>query len=225
MFFVMQSRRLLAALATGTQCWFTFILLTSTHSSFSSKVLSIHLVPNVYWCLAFFLPRWRIWHLLLLKFMRSLLAHFSRLLRSIWMGAQSSDLSTTSPSFVSSPNSLRVYSDLSSKSLMNILNSTGPSIKPGVYHHSDGLQCHWSQHLEPCSSATFQSASASTYLGHTPSGCLWGCNVLESPAKVKTNNIHYTPFTHQTSHLITEGWRLLTPSPQKPLPVTATFQI
>lgn len=53
------------------------------------------------WCLNMFLHRWMTLHFLL-NAVRLLPAHLSSLLRSLWMAAQPSGISTSSPSFGSS---------------------------------------------------------------------------------------------------------------------------
>ncbi|KAK4830496.1 hypothetical protein QYF61_011409 [Mycteria americana] len=66
----------------------------------------------------------------LLNSIRFLSAHFSSLLRSLWTLAQSFGVSATRPSFATSANLLRVNSAPSSRPLMKMLNSAGPSINP-----------------------------------------------------------------------------------------------
>ena len=56
------------------------------------------------------------------------------------MAVQSSDVSVTPSSFISSANLLRVHSILSSRSLMNILNKTGSSTSHWEHYLSTDLQ-------------------------------------------------------------------------------------
>ncbi|PKU42357.1 rna-directed dna polymerase from mobile element jockey- hypothetical protein [Limosa lapponica baueri] len=72
----------------------------------------------------------------------------SILSRSRWMAAQSSGVSASPPSLVSSANLLRIHSVLSSRSLINMLNKTGPSIDPWGTPLVTGLQ------LDPAPSIT-----------------------------------------------------------------------
>lgn len=70
-----------------------------------------------------------------------------------------------------------VCSASSSSSLMKMLSNTGHSINPGLLpQRLRSASCHWSQLLEPNSSAGFQcTSSLSTYLAYTWWVCLWGC--------------------------------------------------
>ncbi|KAK4806792.1 hypothetical protein QYF61_005588 [Mycteria americana] len=124
----------------------------------------------MYWCLGLFLPRGRTLPFPLLNFMRFLSAHFSSLFRSLWMAARSSAISATPPTFVSPANLLRVHSAPSSRSLMKMLNRTGPSIDPWATPLVTGIQLDfvpliatlWAQpfsqfsiHLTVCSSSPY----------------------------------------------------------------------
>ncbi|XP_063211414.1 uncharacterized protein LOC134524983 [Chroicocephalus ridibundus] len=61
--FPRQPRMPLAFLATRAHCWLMDNLLsTRTPRSFSSELLPSMSAPNIYWCLAFFLPRCRTLH-------------------------------------------------------------------------------------------------------------------------------------------------------------------
>ena len=61
-------------------------------TSFSAKLLSIWVGPSMYWWMGLFLPRYRT-HNFLLNLMKFLSAHFSSLLRSLWMTSWCSDMS------------------------------------------------------------------------------------------------------------------------------------
>lgn len=64
----------------------------------------------------------------LLNFTRFLSAHLSSLSRSLWMSVLPFVESAISLRFVHSTNLLRLHSTLPSRSLMKVLNRTGPSI-------------------------------------------------------------------------------------------------
>lgn len=89
------------------------------------------MVSPCLWCMVLFLPRCRTLHLPCLNFKMFLSAQLSVplcLLRSFWMAAQHSGVSAIPNSFASSENLERKHCIPSSKSLMNKLNNTGPSI-------------------------------------------------------------------------------------------------
>jgi len=110
-------------LATKAHCWLTAHLLsTRTPRSFSEELLSSISVPNLYWCMQLFLPTCRTLHLPLLNLIRFLFVQPSSLSRSHWMAVQTSGVSTTPFSFVSSANLLRVGSIPLSWSLMKMSN-------------------------------------------------------------------------------------------------------
>lgn len=145
------------------------LLSTRNPRSFSARLLSSCLNPNMYQCL----HRCRTLHCPLLKFMKFLSAHFSNLSRSPCMVPQKPGLSSTPPSFVSPVDLFRVHSF---HPLMKmLLNNIGPCIDPWAIPLVTGLQlvCHQSQPFEPGSSASFQSLSLSSYLVHTLSVFLW----------------------------------------------------
>lgn len=121
-------------------------------------------VPDTYLCLGLFLLRCSTLHFCLLKLTRFLSAHFSSLTRTLWVAAWSSDVAATSPSFVSSANSLRVHSAQLYKSLIEMLNSTLGYSAP--YWPQLGFappaSTHWAQlfspflnHLTVCSSSSY----------------------------------------------------------------------
>lgn len=128
----MQLGLVLASFLTWALCWLMFNFVSMRISrSFSAKLLSnCGMAPSMDWYLGLFLPSYRIWHFSFLNFRRFLSAHFSSLLRSSSMAAQLSNISTTSPSFMSSANLLRLRSAPLSRPLMKILNKTGPSTHP-----------------------------------------------------------------------------------------------
>jgi len=72
--------------------------------------------------------------------MRFLPAHFSTLLRSLWMAAQPAGASVTLASFESSAHFLRVYSAPSSRPLTKLLSSIGASTSLWVKTLMTGLQ-------------------------------------------------------------------------------------
>ena len=110
----MHPRISLAFLAGRAHCWLMVNLSsTRTPRSLSAELLSSRSTPSLYWCMALFLPRCRTLHLPLLNLIRFLFAQLSSLSRSHWTAAQPSGISTTSPSFQSSANLLRVHSNSS----------------------------------------------------------------------------------------------------------------
>ena len=102
MLFLMQSIILLGRVC----CWHMVSLLsTRTHKSLSAKSLSS------WWaCLELFIPWWRTSHLPWLNITRLLLAHFSNLLRCLWMKAQTSGVPDFPSCFTWSVNLLREHS-------------------------------------------------------------------------------------------------------------------
>lgn len=115
----------------------------------------------------YFLPGCRTWHFPLLNFMRLMLVHFSSVAGSLWSG-----VSTTPPGFVSPANSLRVQSDPSSRSLMEVFTrldeyqrwSTLPvEWLEAVLHTTNG------NFLNLAVPATFQSTSLSICLVYSSS--------------------------------------------------------
>lgn len=79
--------------------------------------------PITSWCLELFLPRCRVFHFPLLNFIRLLSAHFS----SLKPAEVLLDVSATLASFMYYASLLWVRSAPSSRSLMKVLNGTGPS--------------------------------------------------------------------------------------------------
>ena len=90
--------------------------------------------PQHILCMGLVFPRCRTFHFSRLNFSRVLSAHFSSLLRSCWTAAGPSGLTASPPIFVSSANLLQGCSAPPPRSLMKILNRTGPSVIPGVHH-------------------------------------------------------------------------------------------
>lgn len=86
--------------------------------SFSAKLLSSHLASSLCWCMGLFLLRGRTSHLPL-NFMKFLLACYCSLSRSSWIAAQTS--------FQLCIICKLTKTELSSKSLMKLLHSTGCS--------------------------------------------------------------------------------------------------
>ncbi|KAK4828690.1 LOW QUALITY PROTEIN: hypothetical protein QYF61_000528 [Mycteria americana] len=87
-----------------------------------------------------FLSRCRTLHFSFLNFMRFVSAHFSSLLRSVSMAAQPSGVSANPPRFVSPENFLRSHAAPPPRSLMKMLNRTGPNIDPWGALLVNGLQ-------------------------------------------------------------------------------------
>ena len=112
---------------------------TRTPRSLPARLLSSWVALSIRWCLGLFLPRSRTLHSPVVKFIRFLSAHFSVPLRTPWIVAQPSGVSATPPSFTSSPNLLRVRSAPSSRSLMKMLNRTGPRFDNYALHPSPPL--------------------------------------------------------------------------------------
>lgn len=102
-----------------------------TPRSFSAKLLSSQVGSSIHLHMRLFFARCRISNFWL-NFMWFLASHFSRLLWSLWMAAWPADKSATPPSFVST-NLLRVEFASSPRSLMTMLNRTGPQHCPLVY--------------------------------------------------------------------------------------------
>lgn len=134
-------------------CWLTVNLVaTRTPRSFSVKLLHNHLVPSMYWYMELFLPTCRSLHSLCL---RLLSAHFSSLLRYLWMVAWPSGVSATPPIFVSVANLLIRDSAPSLRILMKMCNSndlpyplsgyTASDWPPAGLHATTGLYDHNSE--------------------------------------------------------------------------------
>lgn len=103
------------------------LVFSSTHRSFSIKLLSHWGVSSRSWCLHFFLTRCRIWHFSLLNSVGFLLTHSCCPLRSLWMDAHPSG----TPAMPSSlANLLRVHPAPSSQLLMRVLHRAGLLVWP-----------------------------------------------------------------------------------------------
>ena len=116
-----QPRRLLAAVAKRARCW---LMVSLSAVAFPTRLLSSWLSLSLHWCLVLFLPGTGLCFLLF-SFLMLSLAHFSSLLRPLWVPAQPFGVSVAPLSFVSSANLLRVHS---APSLVKVLNSIGSSI-------------------------------------------------------------------------------------------------
>jgi len=138
-----------------------------------------------------------------LNFRTSLLAPSSRLVRSLLTAAQPAGVSTIPPSFVLSTKLLWTYPAPSATSLTKMLNSTGPRIEPWGTLLVTGLQLDfvppvtthraWQiRHFSPHLTVHFSS------LYFTRLSTLW--ESVESLNKVKINNIHRSPLSHQASY-------------------------
>ena len=81
----MQPRIRFAFVAAAAHCWLVFSLSTRTPRSLSARLLPSHTDPSLYRGLWLWCPSCRTWHLSLLNFIQFLLAHFSRLSRSLFL--------------------------------------------------------------------------------------------------------------------------------------------
>ena len=125
---LMEPRRLLSFFATSVHCWLMVHLLsTKILGSFSVSFLPSNWAQACVGAWAYFSMGPGVCSFPLLNSMRFPSAHFSSLLRSLWMEAQPSGVSATPPSFVLSADFPRVLSASGSSSLTKI-HGTGPSI-------------------------------------------------------------------------------------------------
>ena len=125
-FFFNEPRMPLPFLATRAHCWFMACCPSGhTGSSLRSSSSTGHSLT----CMHVFLPRCKTLHLLLLNLIWFLSAQLSNLSRC-GMVAQPSGVSANPPSFVLSANLPMVDSIPSSRSLMKMLNKSGPSTDP-----------------------------------------------------------------------------------------------
>lgn len=108
--------------------------------------------------------------LLLLNFLMFLLALFSSQSKILWMAAQSSIISATPPSFLSSENLVGVYSVSSSGALTKYFWPQNQTLGYTTWWLKY-RPCHWSQFFEPSSSASFQFMPLSIHLIHASSVC------------------------------------------------------
>jgi len=180
-------------------------LSTRAPKSFSAKLISSWWVPSPAFCMELFLPRYRTLHFPLLNLMSFFSGNFSSLSRTLWMAAQPCGVLFTPLWFASSWNLLRVQYAPSSKPLMKILNSSGPSIFLGVHcwwQSSTWNSCHWSQIFG--SSASF-SLPDSIHLTHL---ALWGCygRQHQKPCYSPDKQYSMLSLTHWASHLIVEDY-------------------
>lgn len=116
----MQPRRLLAAFTTRVHC---FLMEVHRIPRSSTDMLSKWSAPSRYKCVDLFPPRWRTFHLPLLKYTQFLSSQSLNLSRFLWKAAQPSD---AHPSFVLF---CKLAEDVH-RSLMKIKNSTESSINP-----------------------------------------------------------------------------------------------
>lgn len=86
--------------------------------------------PSLYLCQQLFLLTSRTSHLSLLNFIRFLWVHPSSPPRYLWMTSLPSRALSGPPSLVSSTNLMRVYFVTCSRSLIKMLNRTGPRADP-----------------------------------------------------------------------------------------------
>lgn len=89
-----------------------------------------HSSPCLYLCPSLLYPRDRIWHLHLLNFSSLLIVQYSNVSRSFCKASPFSKESAAPPSLVSSLNFLGMLSTHASRSLVKMLNWTGPSTEP-----------------------------------------------------------------------------------------------
>ena len=106
------------------------------------RLLSSHSLPIFYLCLVLLHPRCRIWHLVMLNFIPLIIAQCSNLSRCLCKACCLLQESTAPPSLVLSTKILMVHSTPASRSLIKILNRTGPGIEPWgallvTGHHPD----------------------------------------------------------------------------------------
>ena len=148
-----------------------------------------------------FLSPCKILHFPLLSFMSLLSADFSGLLMSLCSAALPSSVLNGSPNFVLSTDLLRAHSDLSSRSLMKTLNSTGPGIDPW----GTPLLTNWSS-AEICTTDHNSLNPAVQPIFHTPYHPVIHClshqsgnlnlekwKLCKRLGKFKVNNIHCPP--------------------------------
>lgn len=115
-----------------SDCWQYFVifnLVSIGTKSFSTKLLSSWVAPRIH-CQVLSLSMCRILHSSLFNCMIFLSAHFFSLLRFLWMATQPSTASTSPPLFCVISKLPEGTLHLSSRSLMKMLNETGPSIDP-----------------------------------------------------------------------------------------------
>ena len=180
-------------------------------TSFFTKLLSSWVATS--WCLGLFFPRCRTLHISLLNFMKFLSAHFSSLSRSLWMAAQLCGVLVTCPSFVSSANLVRLHSVPSSRSLMKVLNRTGPSIYSWGPLLVTGLQLdfvplittlwawpfsQFSIHVSVCMISICQQLIYEDLTGHSVSGL----------PEVKTDPMHCSHLVCRASYFIVEVYQV-----------------
>ena len=109
-----------------------------TFMSFSAKLLYSQEAPSMYWCLGLFRPCCRTLHFPFLNFMKFLSAHFSILLRSLWMAAWPFGLSVAPLSLVWSANlmkvvlypTIQIINEVVNENVLSSLLSLPPSIFP-----------------------------------------------------------------------------------------------
>ena len=128
---LMHPRVWFALWAARARCWFLLsLLLTSTPQSHSAGLLSSCSSPHLCLRPALFCPRCRFWHLDLLNFIPLIIVQCSSLSRSLCKASCPSRKSAVPPRLVSSANLLMMDSTPASRSLIYILNRTGPRIEP-----------------------------------------------------------------------------------------------
>ena len=124
----------LALAAALAHCMLGFKLWwTNTPTSFSYSTASSLVPAIVYSDLAFFAPRWRMWHFAPLKSICHSEDQATSFSMVYWSSALCTSFSTTLPTFVSSANFRRielVTSTALSMSLMKMRNKVGPRTDP-----------------------------------------------------------------------------------------------
>lgn len=112
-----------AFFATRVHYWllFNFFVHQDAQGLFCKATSQKFCCPHLYWCTGLFFTRRSTLHMLLLNLMRSLLAYFSSLSRSIWVAAEPFDVSIISAHFAFSTDLLRVHSALLSRSRVTVL--------------------------------------------------------------------------------------------------------
>lgn len=159
-------------------------------------------------------PRRRNSYFPLLNFMRLTSAHFSNVLRFLWMGtiwSMKKKLSVSNSHFVSPANLMRARSVPSARLLTKVLNNIGLSIDPWDTSVVTGL---WVD-------TDFESLSSSVHLVFNPPHC-WPTQSVFYPfvnedgmgdgvkglAEFTIKNIHCSPPSHWGSHLTVGSYQL-----------------
>jgi len=126
--FLMLHKMLLLFLPARAHCQLRFNLLSATTPrSFSAEQLPCWVPQHI---LVHEVMPPQVQRRCMLNFMSFFSPHFSTLSRLLWKAAGPLSLSATPPSFLPSVNLLQVHSVLSPRSLISMLSSTGPNVRP-----------------------------------------------------------------------------------------------